>query len=362
MLISGLKFETGVDWYAYTNWCDKIPSLEYYGSMHWNKEVISTLDIGFNLLISIIKLFGGHIQTLFFVVSLFTFSLLFRSLKEYTKYCLSSLLLYYCIIYFFLDMSGIRQAISLNIFFFSIRFIKKGKFLNYLFLSIIAFFFHWTSIIFILIYFFVRRRYTNFFAIMFMITCIVILLFHITWAEFFFKQLSKSFPETNIITKVIVYTNKTSVYAGESAFGLGTLLNFIIFSIFTWKRLIFEKKMPYFNIFYNLFLIYLFLYFALFEFGEISGRLRLYTFLSLIVLLPNCLLIVTNNSKLFLSFIFALYGFIYGRIFISSDEVSIAYQPYQNYIIYKIMDKQSTGKERAILIQIKYDRYFTSYL
>ena len=108
---SGLKYETGVDWRAYSMVVDNVMPINDINSTAGYESVFDGLDVGFNLLISVIKYFNGGLQTLFLTLSLISTAFLFTSLKRYLKYPMLGVLLYYGLIFFYLDMSGIRQAV-----------------------------------------------------------------------------------------------------------------------------------------------------------------------------------------------------------------------------------------------------------
>lgn len=78
VLIAGLRYETGVDWRAYQYTFDNMPALDQAFYTKNLSEVFFSLDLGYALLNSVIKMLGGGIQTLFFVVSLASTILLIK--------------------------------------------------------------------------------------------------------------------------------------------------------------------------------------------------------------------------------------------------------------------------------------------
>jgi len=343
--VAGLRWETGVDWHAYTIWFDKTPII---GSANFF-DIFKSLDIGFLLLISLIKTFGGNIQTIFFIMSIISFSFLYKALKMYTPYRNISIFLYFCLVFFVLDMSGIRQAVSLNIFFFSIRYIKDKNIKKYLIYILIAISFHWTAILFIPFYFFLNKRFSTIKCFIFTSICLLIAIFKINWISFFINFIIKYFTKGLFISKIIIYSTN-NIFAVSKRFGFGGIAICLIFIFICIFRKKMEKRFPFFNIFFNLFLFYIFIFFGLFMFAEISSRLRFYTFLSIIILLPYFLFFIkTLESKTIYLFLMIFYGFLYVKPYLLSEEQAIAFTPYQNYIIHKVIfDKTSNGYERMM--------------
>ena len=91
----------------------------------------------------------------------------------------------------------------------------------------------------------------------------------------------------------------------------------------------------------------LLLYYYCFELVEVSNRVRLFFLIGIIALLP----MVLEALPLFIErlaglIVIALYCFSFSRgIFLEVPQAA-AYNPYQNYIEYKIHPRPSTGKQR----------------
>ena len=97
----------------------------------------------------------------------------------------------------------------------------------------------------------------------------------------------------------------------------------------------------------NMFALSLVLYYYCFELVEVSNRVRLFFNIGIIALLPMVLAVL----PLFLErlaglFVIALYCFSFSRFIFLEKPQAAAYNPYQNYIEYKIHPRPSTGKQR----------------
>jgi hypothetical protein len=80
---------------------------------------------------------------------------------------------------------------------------------------------------------------------------------------------------------------------------------------------------------------------------EVSNRTRLFFFISVIALLPMLLEVMPLFLERFAGMIvIMLYCFSFSRGIFLEQPQSVAYNPYQNYIEFKINPRPSTGKQR----------------
>jgi hypothetical protein len=171
---------------------------------------------------------------------------------------------------------------------------------------------------------------------------IVIASFEIKWLGFIINEIVSQNEVSLIVGKLYRYSQRQD----SKIFGLGSIVNLLILYYILWKRDKFENSKM-FNIFLNLFLLNIFFYYFTWELNEISSRIRLY-FASGSVLLFPCFLDVYRNKirKLAVLTFIILYSLYFGRIYIFQFREAIAYNPYQNYLIYQAFGKKSTGAER----------------
>ena len=90
-------------------------------------------------------------QLVFILFGLPTYILIYYTIKKYSLSVRFSLLLYFC--FFYIESFGfIRQALSVSICFWSVRFIFERKLFRYLFFVILACMFHFSAVIALLAY------------------------------------------------------------------------------------------------------------------------------------------------------------------------------------------------------------------
>ncbi len=348
---AGFRYETGVDWWVYQHVIfDNIPPIQRITTEWGRKIIFDTLDLGFNLSISLIKAFGGGIQLLFFLISSISSIFLFLSIRKYTEYPLASLLLYYCLIFFVLDMSGMRQALTLNIFLYSLRYAYEKRFSMYVFFIVIATLFHWSSIILLPLYYFINNKISAKAIYIVLFGAMSIFFFNITWLENTILFFVPAMENEILLAKTYAYTVNPT-YARSWEFNLTTIINVSTILIMVFLMIRFrdklEKRFNYFNIFFNVFLLQSITYFSFAELVDISDRLRMYFLVSNVILLPYLLSLVTSRIvKVLFSSVLIAYGMSYSRAYILEREATVAHHPYQNYLIYKTFNLESTGRER----------------
>ena len=166
----------------------------------------------------------------------------------------------------------------------------------------------------------------------------------IPWIQTIFLTVAGWLGE-NYAEKAEVYT-ENAMFAVTRGLSLGFILNLAIFVVIVFfKRKI--DALPYGTIMLNMFFASLVLYYYCFELVEVSNRVRLFFLIGIIALLP----MVLEVLPLFLErlaglVVVILYCFSFSRgIFLEAPQ-SAAYNPYQNYIEYKIHPRPSTGKQR----------------
>lgn len=341
--IAGLRYETGGDWDSYTTLFSQFPSLpQLLGHPKLFAEQMT--EEGFTLLNAVVKHLGGTVQHLFFVVTTLNITLITLALRRYTQYPVVALLCYYGILYFQLEMIYIRQATAVALCFFALQYIQPRKLLPYLLFVLLACTFHRVAVLMIPLYFVLNRKLPGWLYLTVIGIGAVIMLAGIPWIRTIFLAVAGMLGE-NYAEKAETYA-ENALFAVQRGLSIGFVLNFAIFIVI----MFFKKKideLPYGTIMLNMYAISLVLYYYCFELVEVSNRTRMFFFIGIIALLP----MVLEVLPLFLErlaglFVITLYCFSFSRgIFLEAPQAA-AYNPYQNYIEYKIHPRPSTGKQR----------------
>ena len=341
--IAGLRYETGGDWDNYAQLFAEYPSFSRLIG-HPATLFAQQTEEGFTLLCAFIKSMGGTIQHLFFAVTFINITLITCALHKYTKYPVVALLCYYGILYFNLEMIYIRQATAVALCFFALQYIQSKKIVPYLLFILLACTFHRVAALMIPLYFFLDRTLPEWVYLVVIGAGAMLMLAGIPWIQTIFLTVAGWLGE-NYAEKAETYTHE-AMFAVNRGLSIGFVLNLAILIVV----IFFKKKideLPHGTVMLNMFALSLVLYYYCFELVEVSNRVRLFFYIGIIALLP----MVLEVLPLFLErlaglVVVALYCFSFARgIFLETPQ-SAAYNPYQNYIEYKIHPRPSTGKQR----------------
>ena len=341
--IAGLRYETGGDWDAYTEIFAALPSFSRLIG-HPTELVHMGIEEGFVLLCAFVKSLGGTIQHLFFIVTFINITLITSALNKYTKYPVVALLCYYGILYFNLEMIYIRQATAVALCLFALQYLRSHEIWKYMLIIVLACTFHRVAALMIPLYFFLDRQLPEWIYLTVIGLGAVLMLAGIPWIQTIFLTVAGWLGES--------YANKAEMYTENAMFAVnrGLSIGFILNLAMIIVVMFFKKKLdalPYGTIMLNMFALSLVLYYYCFELVEVSNRVRLFFYIGIIALLP----MVLEVLPLFLErlaglIVVTLYCFSFSRgIFLEAPQAA-AYNPYQNYIEYKINPRPSTGKQR----------------
>lgn len=341
--VAGLRYETGGDWDTYAMLFREFPDFSRLIG-HPKELMAQQVEEGFVLLNAVIKQLGGTVQHLFFVVTAVNLTLITCALQRYTKYPVVALLCYYGILYFQLEMIYIRQATAVALCFFALQYIQDHKIWKYMLIIVLACTFHRVAALMIPLYFLLDRKLPVWVYAAAVGVGALLMLIGLPWIQKIFLAVAGLLGDS-YAQKAEYYTDN-ALFAVGRGLSIGFVLNLAILAVVLYFK---DKldELPYGTIMLNMFALSLLLYYYCFELVEVSNRIRMFFLIGVIVLLP----MVLEVLPLFLErlaglIVVALYCFSFARgIFLERPEAA-AYNPYQNYIEYKIHPRPSTGKQR----------------
>lgn len=346
IFIAGLRYETGVDWAGYQYTYDSVISFDKAVLNNSFDKVFVSLDVGYTLFNSIVKMFGGGLQVIFFIVSVLSTLLLYKNIQFFTKQVVLGLLIYYCFFFFVFDMSGLRQGLAMQLVLLGITYLLRNNNKKFFLYVILAGTIHWSSFLMLLTYF-IKKKSTMKYHIAIFPICILVFLFQI-------PVIDKILPNANsFIGYSLLLADKVSAYTTHSVFAqartlddmsIFTLIKAIVIYILSLRYMHINKYMPFF---FNMFIIEVICYFGLYELSEVSERLRYYfTFSELFILVFIFSHLKLYYKRDFLYITIFVFTFVNAVPYFLHFPGTIAYFPYQNYWIYKAFDKRSTGEIR----------------
>lgn len=171
ILISGLRADSvGDDTENYMRYFDQHSTLSWSRIFDGIKNYIKTGEMGsvwymdfeplfivFNKAVSIFT--TNHVAYKFIVAIIFM-SALGHYVYKYSQDPCLSFILYGALFFNMFSLTGYRQVLSVALILFGFRFIKEQKLLPFLGVLVVAYFFHRTTLIFILLYLFANKKIT----------------------------------------------------------------------------------------------------------------------------------------------------------------------------------------------------------
>lgn len=345
MLTAGLRYETGGDWTSYTNIFETIEPIDQIIAGDTNYFDWMNIESGYKYLNSTIKFFVDNVQMLFFVVAVIISTFIFKGIRKYSPYPIMGVLIYFGILFFSLDMIVLRQGIAVAIIFWGYRYIEERKFWKYLLICLIAMQFHTSAIVALVVYFVCRPKYPTRVLVSAFIAFLAVFLLQIKWLSDIAVSLLSMQVDEDVAQKLIVYTTREA-YSVSRGITFGLLANVAVFSVL----MLYRKKLnevKYFNLFLNIFMIYLLVYLCMSEFVEVGNRLKYYFMISLVVLIPQMVSVIKGYRLKLIGYAVACgFSMLYCRNIIFERPGGIAFNPYQNYIMHEMFQYRSDGKDR----------------
>jgi len=249
-------------------------------------------DLLYVLANSLVKTFTNNFVVFLVLYTFFTHLIMFSVIKDYSRDFFYSMFIYFSTYYMWHNFTLLRQNVAILIFWFSIRYIKKGNFWKYSGLIIIAYLFHSSAILLIPFYFILRimaklsleKKYT------------------FTLLLCFLKPVSDIF--LNVIYGVLVYLNigrsTLAVYLSNASRGINTL--FIVESLLIMFLVYFNKDntlLTQNGIFVDLLLLSLILS-IWFSNYEIFARFIEYFRIYYLILIP---ILITSIKRIYFKYI-----------------------------------------------------------
>lgn len=341
--LAGLRYETGGDWDNYTTLFYYFPAFEQIIG-HPELLISDYAEEGFVLLSSIIKSLTHNVQYLFLTVSAINITLIASALPKYTRYPVFGLLCYYCILYFNLEFIYIRQATAVALCFYALQYVEDKKIIPYMLFVLAACTFHRVALVMVPCYFILSKRLPTWVYLVIIGVGAFIMISGVSWIKDIFLTVS-SWLGTKYMDKAQVYTT-SSIFSVERTISVGFILNLVIFGgVLVFLDSICSHR--YGTTHFNMYAMSLFLYYYCYELIEVSNRLRLFFWISVIVVLPLLLeALPTVMDRLITFAVIVVYSFSFSMPIFREMPQAIAFTPYQNYIDFQRDPRPSTGKER----------------
>jgi hypothetical protein len=228
------------------------------------------------------KLILGN--TFFIEFSIFAYALIGVSLKIFTfskfDYFFLSIILYCSYMFFYQEMITIRAGVSCGLFLFAMDDLVHKRDKAYIIKIIIAIFFHYSSVIYFIIWILIRLNISIKYFYGLLVSSFVIIILNINLITLL--KLDVVFPKVKIYLDILEAEGGVAV----NIFSYRVLIALAIFIIFAFKFKLLDKN-PSFLVLFKIHILSLYFFFALSTTANVFS-LRLYDMLSVgqILLIP----------------------------------------------------------------------------
>lgn len=325
ILFFGLRGYIGYDWYSYKPNFDKMVTIGEL--LKGNTQVLySGYELGFQIYTSFIKTLTNNYFIYNFINVSVDFIILYFVIKRFSKYPILSLLLFFSIYGVALEIDMIRNAKSIMLFLLSIKYIEERKILNFGALNILDILFHYSSILYLPMYFILNVKWNKKFILFLFILGNIYYLSDIRIVMRIIKEYNTFLP-TGIGAKLSGYFSIIPL-----DFPLGFSLYYferVIMFLLCWFVSDNLKNKKYGNIILNSLYISIFFFLYLSEFSIVAMRFGLLFIYSYWFILPMLLEIYPKLPIFIVAIAISLFRLNNQINFVGNREV----YSYQNILI-----------------------------
>lgn len=330
ILFFGFRGFIATDWMNYSNFYKDLPS-DF--SKVLNNGSFEPGFVVYSFLIKLVSVKYEIFQLLNTITNIILLNIFFKRYLNEKYYALGFAVFVVFFGYIF-EINLLRNFKSLLIFLLSLKYIENRDWLKYYLCILLALMFHWTSIIFIPLYFFLHKKIDIKILLWIFAIGTAIYLFQIEYIKPIIKSFSILLP-IDANEKITGYLESKS-FGGSYGLTFGyferTLITFLI--LFYYKKITSNKS----NIlFVNSFLIFNVFYLYFSEVSIIIVRMASIFAFSYWILIPQLLLHIEKKLKLVFVVFFGLLLVI--KIHIATNNLFFEYDSF-------LSSKVKTQKER----------------
>ncbi len=313
LCILGFLFFFGLRGFVYTDWANYY---SYFKDLptEWNQYKLAhfysqwNMEVGFNIFSMLVKRICPDFFFWQFISSLIDVLLLNAIFKRYPKYYTLGFIFFFLFNGIIIEINLMRNVKSILLFFYSIRYIEEKKILPYILFNLLGLTFHFSSLIYIPLYFVLNKK----------IPLIAIWITFIVGNIIYLLQIEYIAPTIMAIAELIggkvweitetYFTNNFYMNGYGITIGyIERVFSFILFFVLYNK--IIENNPKYGRIFLNLYFIYFACFSFLAEAAILTDRIPMLFICAYWILYPEVysLLKVKLGKPIFL-IILILYG------------------------------------------------------
>lgn len=333
VLIAGLRYNLGLDTYAYTSRHETFPTLFQLDNFY-----IKNIDyqLFWILFESTIRTLSSSFYLLQLILAFFVNFIVFKTIKKYSINPFFTILLYYLLFYLNLNMEILRESISICLLLIGIEFINEKKYIKYFLLSLIAFLFHESAMVLFIVPFMLNIKLSK--TMYFVVIAILLSISGLFY--FYFLQGLSNINFLLSLTKSEYYSSFTP----SSDFPLFNYIKYVLMPA-TILFLFFNKLNQNERNYIFIYIVFSILFIQIFIFY----RIRDYFLILFLISVTNGIIkgIGDKSNKLFLKGAL-IFIFLYISLFryYYYDQGKDNYQLYLNYYPYNSLFNEEIPKSR----------------
>lgn len=286
--------------------------------------LLQTTERGYIFLMAFLKSFGLNFNYFLLFLGLSCGLALYYAFNRYTKYPIIVFTIFLSKGYLYYFFTAQRQIIAMCLCWLALIFVIKRKFILFAAMVLAAALFHSSAIVFLIVYFLYNFKVNNIQAI----TLIV--------ASILFGVLGIGSLLGNLVSAFLPFGGeKLNSYLSGADGGIN-VLNFlellpILFFVMTNRESI-AKKTPHYQFFFNVYLIFLLITFAFYDFSFIA-RLKGYFIIGYIVVITS-LVDITKKKQIGIGILMAILLYCFAvmvRELLVFDD-GTGYLPYKSFL------------------------------
>lgn len=318
IVIAGLKTDGSTDYLSYKG---------AYEDPAMQVELESSYEPGFQFFNIICKNLGFSFILYYFIFACISIGTKAYVFKKIAPYVFPALLMYLCGVFFERDNDGIRQGMSIAFCFLALYHLIRENKKGFVLCCLIAFLFHYSSIVFLVAFFFDRIKISD------KLLCIIVFIFfvlcatHRSFSDLFMQYL----PSGVAMAKMELYANSEEASASVGiSVGLLFRLGILLLFMKSRKKMRIEERVYY--ILRNGFALSIIMSLAFNDFIILSHRLP-YAFREFQIIIVSYLFTGIKNEKLkpILLILVWLYCNLLLYRYLNGDAAKI-YNSYQNIL------------------------------
>lgn len=301
IIFFGTRGLIGWDWQSYYPMFRSTPLLwDLDFDSFFVLDGTAVVEPGFTLYLSIMKTFIVRWEMFILLSTLIDWFLLDCFIRRYSVNYAFSILVYFCLC-LGTEIDLLRNVKALLIFLLAIKFIEERKLIYYSLLTLLAITLHYSALLFIPLYFIGQRCLSkNAFIIVFIIANIIYII-HLPLMSIVAKMLGSVLGDV-IGGKLDNYSSSTYV----RGITIGYFFKFINSCLIIWKYNEILKCRPFMSFFLILYLIMIFVTFAMNDISSVSERIENLFIPVCCVIYPILIKVISlkSNKRVCLTYLF----------------------------------------------------------